>query len=334
MFRSRLFEHKIRLRQFGGNAGNLPQVLFCPQIPANPTDPIMRTVRKPSLSEKEIMRKNRIKLSLIIASLCGTCSSVNTFGQDYSTSGPISSVGRIGDGGVLASATEATLGQDTRPAAFRSNVVADDGTGSTYSGNTMRFASYDSPLGSSEYVGSCGAAPCGTPACSSGCSSVSNGWFESETLLWWPKSIGGGPLVVGGNNPTVQPTTPLAGGPNNPVGNDLLVGMRLNMGVWTDCNQNFGLGARGWGILTDGATKTYANGGNSTGIPFFNTSTGQPDTLLVNVSAGVNGANVGTIQLKNDLDLIAGEIYGRSLLIREGSSRVDFFERLYLCPNG
>ena len=289
----------------------------------------MRTVRKPSLSEKEIMRKNRIKLTLIIASLCGTSSSVSTYGQDNFTSGPISSVGRIGDGGVQTSATEAASVQDARPAAFRSNVVADNGMGDTYSESSMRFASHNSPsMGGSAYVGSCGASSCGatscgTSACGSSYSSNSSGWFESETLLWWPKSVGGGPLVVGGNTPSVLPTTPLAGGPNNQIGNELLVGMRLNLGVWTDCNQNFGVGARGWGILTDGTNRTYTNGGNSTGIPFFNTTLGAPDTFLVNVNAGVNGANTGTIQVKSDLDLIATELYGRSLLIREGNSRVD-----------
>ena len=177
----------------------------------------MRTVRKPSLSEKEIMRKNRIKLTLIIASLCGTCSSVNTLGQDYSTSGPISSVGRIGDGGVQSTAAEAALAQDARPAAFRSNVVADNGMVESHSNTPV---SYSSPLmGTSEYVGTYGAAPCGTSVCSTGCSSPSSGWFESETLLWWPKSVSGTPFVVGGNSQTVLPTNPLAGGPNNQIGN-------------------------------------------------------------------------------------------------------------------
>ncbi len=284
----------------------------------------MRTVRKPTLSEKEIMKNNRIRLTLVIASLCGTGSSVNALGQDYSSSGPISSVGRIGDGGGQESATEDALGQDARPAAFRSNVVADNGIGEAYSSNGIRFSSYDSTaVGTSEKLGSCGAVAPGTSASRIGCYDRSSGWFESETLLWWPKAVGGGPLVVGGNDPTVLPTNPLAGGPNNLIGNDLLVGMRLNLGVWTDCNQNFGFGARGWGILTDGPNKTYTNGGNSTGIPFFNTSIGASDTFLVNVSAGANGANTGTIQVKSDTDLIAGELYGRALLVRDGSSRVD-----------
>lgn len=329
MGRLHLFARKIRKRQAGRFAANIPHAPVYPQIPTDPADSIMRTVRKPSLSEKEIMKKNRIKLTLIIASLCGTCSSVNTFGQEYSSSGPISSVGRIGDGGVQTNETEASIEQDARPAAFRSNVVADNGIGESYSDNTMHFASHDrSSMGTSEYVGSYGAAPRGHSGFKSGASSSSDGWFESETLLWWPKSVAGGPLVVGGNNQTVRPATPLAGGPDNPIGNELLIGMRLNMGVWTDCNQNFGIGARGWGILTDGTTKTYTNGGNSTGIPFFNTSIGpgtpSQDVLLVNVrAAGNNGANTGTIQIRNDLDLVAGELYGRALLIRDGKSRVD-----------
>ena len=288
----------------------------------------MRTVRKPSLSEKEKMKKTRIRLTLIIASLCGTGSSVNALGQFNSSSGPISSVGRIADGRGQGSATEAALGQDARPAAFRSNVVTDSGMGEAHSDNGMSYTPYDSTaVGTSEYVGSCGSAPSGRSDFLTGVSNSSSGWFESETLLWWAKGMGGGPLVVGGNNPTVNPTNPLAGGPNNPIGNDLLVGMRLNLGVWADCNQNFGVGARGWGILTDNSNRTFANGsggpGTSTGIPFFNTSIGAPDTFLVNVSAGANGANTGTIQVKSDVDLVAGELYGRSLLLREGSSRVD-----------
>jgi hypothetical protein len=297
----------------------MPHVPIYPQIPRNLADPIMRTVRKPSLSEKEIMRKNRIKLTLIIASLCGTCSSVNTLGQDYSTSGPISSVGRIGDGGVQSSAAEAAFARDARPAAFRSNVVADNGMGQSYSDTPV---SYSEP--SSEYVESYTVAPRST----AGYSSSSSGWFESETLLWWPKGVSGSPFVVGGNSPIeTRPTNPLAGGPNNQIGSDLLVGMRLNVGAWTDCNQNFGIGARGWGLLSDGRNQTYNNGANSLGVPFFNTSVGLltpgPDVYLVNISEGANGANTGTIQVKDDLDLISSEIYGRALLLREGSSRVD-----------
>jgi hypothetical protein len=262
-------------------------------------------------------------LSLIIASLCGACGSASTFGQNYSTSGPISSVGRIGDGGVQAMTAEAALGSDARPAAFRSNVVSDSGMGSAYSDSPVSYATPS--MGMSEYAGSCGSAPCGTASCASDCSSSSGGWFESETILWWPKGSTATTLVVGGNNQTVRPSTPLAGGQDNPLGNELLAGMRLNMGMWTDCNQNFGIGARGWGLLTNGPTNTYNNNGNSTGVPFFNTSLtpGAEDVYLINVSAGVNGANTGTIQVKNDLDLTAGEVYGRMLLVRDGKSRVD-----------
>jgi hypothetical protein len=190
----------------------------------------------------------------------------------------------------------------------------------SYSGEaqplTAPIPTYEEPV----YSGSC------NTSCASGCSSIgaSNVWFESETLLWWGKGLTGAPLVVGGNSPTALPTIPLAGGSNNPIGNEMLVGMRLDMGAWLDCNQNFGVGARGFGILTDASTKTYTNGGNSTGVPFFNTTIGAPDTYLINFNAGGNlGANTGTIEVKNDVDLVAGELYGRALLAREGKSRVD-----------
>ena len=328
---NRVFGGKNGLRQPGRFAKAVPQVPFLPQFPSDPADPIIRTVRKPTLSEKEIMRTNKIKLTLIIASLCGTGSSINALGQEFN-SGPGSSVGRIGDGGIPESAM--ALGdQDAHPAAFRSDAVTDN---ASHVGDAARPVSYSagsySDLGTS-YSGACGSTPCGTSNCNSGCSNISMGWFESETLLWWAKGMGGGPLVLGGNPATAIPTNPLAGGNGNEIGNDLRVGMRINLGAWTDNCQNFGVGARAWGLFTDGSNQTYANGGNSTGVPFFNASTLStpnaafpvpgPDVYLVNVSAGANGSNAGTITVRDDLDLIAGEIYGRSLLVRDGKSRVD-----------
>lgn len=322
------------LRKARGIRSTLLVVPNCPHFLDVPTDLIMRTVRKPSLSEKEIMRINRKMLTLIIASLCGTGSSAIAVGQDYDSRSPLSSVGRIGDGGVAAPSTADPADTlDSRPAAFRSNTVSDPAAyaaapaGGGYDTPTYSMASYAMPGSEGS---SCSDLSCGSTSfaggCNTGCGSVgcSNGWLESETLLWWAKGIQGAPLVVGGNSPTILPTTALAGGPDNPIGNSLLVGMRLNVGTWLDCNQNFGVGARGFGLLSGGGTQTYTNGGNSTGVPFFNTTLGQPDTYLVNFNAGGGlGANTGTIQIKNDVDLIAGELYGRALLARQGSSRVD-----------
>ena len=283
------------------------------------------------------MRIDRKKLTLIIASLCGTWSSAVALGQSV-VNYPSSSVGRIGDGGIATqkSSLRGTNEVDARPAAFRSNVVVDNAStqssmGDYYEPSTQSSSSVAYDDGSCS--GGCGNASCGNSmnqGCSSGCGSDgSTGWLESETLLWWAKGVQAVPLVLGGNSPSALPNTVLAGGPTQPLGTNMLVGMRFNIGKWMDCNQNFGVGARAWGILTDGTNQTYpTSGNNSTGVPFFNTSLGIPSIYRVNeapTGPGPNpGANTGTIRVRNDLDLIASEVYGRWLLAREGSSRVDF----------
>lgn len=305
---------------------------FSPHFQGNLSDPNMRTVRKPSLARKKNMRIDRKKLTLIIASLCGTGGSAVSLGQDYSNVAPASSVGRIGDGGVATSDDQpfAGLPDDSRPAAFRSNVVSEpvsypnsaparEATPVTYVNDMPVVESFAGSCGST----ACGVTSCGT-TCSSGCSPCPTlAWFESETLLWWGKGIAGVPLVVGGADPFSTPTTVLAGGQDNRLGTNLLVGGRVNLGTWLDDCQSVGVGGRAWGIFTDGTTDVYTNGGNSTGVPFFNTSLGVPAVYNVNEAQQGQGANTGTITVANDLDLIAGELYLRSLLLRDGCSRVD-----------
>jgi hypothetical protein len=265
------------------------------------------------------MRIDRKKLTLIIASLCGTGSSAIALGQDYSDLVPASSVGRIGDGGVSANGDDdyADASETSQPVAYRSNVIGDSGAADS---SGSHYVSHATPT----YSSSCGTSPCAT-SCGSvgGGRGASIGWLESETLLWWGKGVAGVPLVLGGNDPTSTPTNVLAGGQDNRLGTDLLVGMRLNVGKWLDCEKTLGVGARGWGILTEGSTQNYTNGGNSTGVPYFNTSFGVPAIYNVNEAQPNQGANTGTISVATDLDLIAGELYLRTLLAQEGNSRVD-----------
>jgi hypothetical protein len=301
------------------------------------------------------MRINKKALTLIIASLCGNGSSTVALGQHTSVL-PASSVGRIGDSGTADRGPAGQGTTDWRPSAFKENVVSPDssmeprsvGPQGTYYDPSSRLVGYNSPsyapndmsYSTSEMdmssagcgsgscgSGSCGSGSCGTASCGS-CGSgsggnASSGWLETESILWWGKGVQGVPLVVGGNSPSVTPTTVLAGGLGQPIGGNLLAGMRVNVGVWLDDCENFGVGARGWGIFTGAQTTSYNNGGNSTAVPFFNTSTGLPSLYNVNEAQTGLGANTGTIQLKNDLNLIAGELYGRSLLARTGGSRVD-----------
>ena len=303
----------FRLRRFRQNALNVPVVPLCPNFLPIPADPVIRTVRKPKLSEKEIMRIERKTLTLIIASLCGAGSSAIALGQDPTLTSPASSVGRIGDSGLAGRAPQDTIPVDSRPAAFQANGVATDaglaptGTGTFYE-PTMHEASYSQPsfTPTNYSVGSMDSGGCETSSCNTGVcgTSSSSGWLETESILWWGKGIQGIPLAVGGNSPQATPTNVLAGGIDQPTGTNMQVGMRLNTGIWLDDCQNFGLGGRVWGIFSDGTTNTFTNGGNSTAVPFFNTAFGAPALLNVN-EAGANpgdGANTGTIQVRSDLD--------------------------------
>lgn len=285
------------------------------------------------------MRIDRKTLTLIIASLCGTGSSAVTMGQEYSNSSPASSVGRIGDGvaGATPSSVSESVGIGANASAFGSRLSDEVGvtgalpvstSGSFYDPAKQSVPATPVAFDTGSYVESSVGS-----SCSSGCNScgvgplqqagLSSGWLESETLLWWGRGQTGAPTVVGGNSPTVLPTTVLAGGNSNPVGTNLLLGQRVDLGLWLDDCQSVGVGARGFGILTNGTTNTITNGGNSTGVSFFNTTIGLPDTYLVNFSTGPNSTNTGTIGLRTDTDLIAGELYTKMLLARDGSARTD-----------
>ena len=156
---------------------------------------------------------------------------------------------------------------------------------------------------------------------SDGCGNL--GWSEFDTLLWWGRGLNGSPVIVGGNSPSVLPTNPLLGGTDNPLGTDMLVGLRGNVGFWLDDCQQYGIGGRAWGIVSNDSEQVITNGGNSTGISFFNTSLNQPDTYLVNLDRGPFGKNVGEIGVTNELDVFSGDIYGRALLLGDRYNRTD-----------
>lgn len=164
---------------------------------------------------------------------------------------------------------------------------------------------------------------CGLGAGRFGAAGSGLGWAETDTLLWWGRGLTNSPVIVGGNSPTVLPTNPLLGGYDNPLGTDMLVGLRGNVGFWLDDCQNYGVGGRAWGVISDGNEQVITNGGNSTGISFYNTSLGQPDTYIVNLDRGPFGKNVGEIGVLNDLDVYSGDLYLRALLLGDRCNRVD-----------
>jgi len=166
--------------------------------------------------------------------------------------------------------------------------------------------------------GACGVGGCGLVAAGSGL-----GWAETDTLLWWGRGLTNSPVIVGGNNATALPTNPLLGGYDNPLGTDMLLGLRGNVGFWLDDCQHYGIGGRAWGVISEDSEEVITNGGNSTGISFFNTSLGQPDTYIVNLDRGPFGKNVGEIGVLSDLDVYSGDLYLRALLLGDRCNRVD-----------
>lgn len=287
------------------------------------------------------MRINRKTLTLIVASLCGAGSTA--IGQDDSGFSPRSNVGRIGDSGAPDEtsvganqgltdrvASPSDLEQIANPGlmtkqsggiASLSDIAGggdDERPVSTYTYHTpatpmATHESYSAPTYTSRPVTT--AAPIRSGA--------GLGWVDFDTLLWWGRGQTNSPVIVGGNSPTVLPTNPLLGGSENPVGTDLLVGLRGNLGFWLDDCQNYGVGGRAWGMLSNGSEQVFPAGGNSTGISFFNTSLNTPDTYLVNLDRGQFGANTGTIGVLSDLDVFSGELYGKARLMGDRTNRTD-----------
>lgn len=256
------------------------------------------------------MKINRTTLSLIIASLCGTCASATAVGQD----GINASTGRIGDqdsSGYVESASRISDVPAAGPA-----------PGGAYHPVTFHSPAFEVP-GSTAMVGAgCeggGATACGPVTL---CNTSASSWVEAETLLWWGKGMSGTPTIVGGG-PNAVPNTVLGGGPDNPVGESLRIGYRFTAGTWLDCDQNYGVMGRVFGLFGDEDRTTFT-GQPTTGIRFFDTSPSVNNTnnYLVQQTTPA-GNNTGDIVVENELDLVAADASFRMRLLGDGLSRGD-----------
>ena len=257
------------------------------------------------------MKINRTTLSLIIASLCGTCASASAVGQD----GTNASTGRIGD-------------QDSTGHIESSSRISDEGTTDSEQPVASTPVMFQSPAfdvpGSTTMVGA-GCESGGTTACRpvTLCNTSASTWVETETLLWWGKGMTGTPLIVGGPANTVLPNTVLGGGPDNPVGDSMRVGYRFTAGTWLDCDQNYGVMGRVFGLYGDEDRTTFT-GQPTTGIRFFDTSpsVNNVNNYLVQQTTPA-GNNTGDIIVENELDLVAADASFRLRLLGDGLSRGD-----------
>jgi hypothetical protein len=296
-------------------------------------DPIVRTVRKTPANENLTMKINRRTLALIIVSLCGT-GAVSRGQED----GSLLSIA----GGVPSQVDQASgmqrLGSYSSPETASGSLsdVETIGPSMSLSDYSTEYSSEPPAIpgmlaaygpGNSDVVshtsssGTCD--PCGSgvvcdpsPTCKS-----SLGWMDFDNLLWWGRGLTNSPVIVGGT--AFPPTTPLLGGADHPVGTDLLYGLRADVGLWLDECQNYGVGGRAWGILSNGQEKIITNGGDRTAVQFYDANLfGNTNYLLVN-NPSTNPPRVGTIGVLSELGVFSGELYLRSRLIADRGNRTD-----------
>jgi hypothetical protein len=118
--------------------------------------------------------------------------------------------------------------------------------------------------------------------------------------------------------------TILAGG-DQTFGGQMMPGMRVNAGKWLDSCESIGIGGRAFGLFSNSTTQTFTdnNGSVNLGVPFFNTTFGEPDAYVVAINQGNAEDDTGRISVSNDTDFVAADAYGRMLLARSGCSRAD-----------
>ena len=283
---------------------------------------------------------NKKRMLLVMALSGALLPTEGLLAQSSSTQSPnrASSVGHIGDSASKIgdkSDDEISAAPDWRPASFRSNVVdaalpvdplpRDSYIGDTHSSmiaddSPMQLTSFNGQIGSSGE--SCGGS-CEVASCFSNPTAY---WAELETLLWFSGERQTPPLVVQSDRGTLPvPGTVLAGGTQT-IGDELQPGFRGGLGMWIDdCT---GVGGRVFGLFGRDSSTTYTSdnttGNQSLAVPFFNVSLGIPDAYLVGFDSGNLGINTGSITIGSKLDLIGGDAYLRTALMKSGGFRTDF----------
>jgi len=167
--------------------------------------------------------------------------------------------------------------------------------------------------------GAAGCASCGQPSCLDGCApSVYDPpgrfWVDADYLLWWVRGADLPALVTTSPPGTAQSAAGVLGSPvligDSAVNNVPHSGGRLDTGFWLDDEHIWG-GEATFFIL--GATaKTLSAGSTGNPIlarPFFDVSTGQPNSELVAFPGVING----NVQVTST----SGTMLGTDLLMRE-----------------
>ncbi|MEO8268213.1 MAG: BBP7 family outer membrane beta-barrel protein [Aureliella sp.] len=158
-------------------------------------------------------------------------------------------------------------------------------------------------------------------------------WFNSETLLWFTKSVASPPLV-NTSGYSVLPVTGGAGvqsvfGGGDGIDYGLTPGFRISGGMYLGEEQKVGIGGRVYGLFNPSDSYSQASNGSGTsgnpsiGIPFYNLDQNQEDAFLVAYQNGIDPTIDGTVAARSDLDMYGADGSLYLLLTRSDSMRMD-----------
>jgi len=150
---------------------------------------------------------------------------------------------------------------------------------------------------------------------------------RGEFLLWWTQGMSIPPLVTTSPAGTARAQAGVLGAPGtailfggNRVEDDLRPGVRVTLGSWLGCDQQFAIEASFFYLDPDGFGYRAASGGSQIlARPFFNTATGAAASELVSFPGVLSGA----VAAYGSTSVWGGEINGRTNLCCGCESRVD-----------
>lgn len=178
-----------------------------------------------------------------------------------------------------------------------------------------------------DYLGYDRGHPIGCGCCACETFIIPHGWGQFDYLMWWGKGANL-PAIVTTSTPGTainnagilgQPTTSVLFG-DEKVDGRMRSGGRLNTGIWLDKSREIGIGGSFLGL---GRSAThygvFSPGEQIIARPFFNVSSGSPDSEVVSFP----GVLEGVVSARTSNDLIGAEAYVREALFKSNRRRLD-----------
>lgn len=171
-------------------------------------------------------------------------------------------------------------------------------------------------------------AACGCSSCRNTCC-YDRGYARVEYLMWWSNGRSTPPLVTTSPTGTAQADAGVLGAPDTTVlfggdyGEGLRSGGRVTVGRSLGGNGEFSLNGRFFALedSVDGFFASSPTGDPILARPFFNTTLGQQDALLV-AFPGITES--GSVSVRANNDVLGADVYLRNIFWWDERKRIDF----------